>query len=221
MEERIRTVYAGRTDRDRDALSAGDKFIHESRDRAVAELIASSGVDLGSSKILEVGCGDGRVMSLFRELGADERLMAGIDLLPDKLEKARTELPEADLREGSATSLPWADERFDIVLQFTMLSSVIEDDERARCCAEMRRVLNPGGAIVSYDFSWNPLNRQTKGVDLDDLCRLFPGVEITSQLLTLVPPLARVVAPLSVGAARTLERLPFLRTHYLALLRFP
>jgi ubiquinone/menaquinone biosynthesis C-methylase UbiE len=221
VEERIRTVYAGRTDRERDQLSAGDQFIHEERDRAVAELIATAGIDLARSRILEVGCGDGRVLALFRELGADERLLAGIDLLPDRLAKAAAQLPAAELREGSATSLPWDDASFDLVLQFTMLSSVIEDDERARCCSEMRRVLKPGGVILSYDFTWNPLNRQTKGVSVDELRRQFPDAEITTRRLTLAPPLARAIAPLSAGAARTLAKLPFLRTHHLALLRLP
>jgi ubiquinone/menaquinone biosynthesis C-methylase UbiE len=225
VEERIRTVYAARSDPEREQLGAGDRFIHEERDRAVAELLAESGLlPLGGRRVLEVGCGDGRVLALFRELGADEQLMAGIDLLPDRLARAAVELPRADLRVGSATELPWHDREFDIVLQFTMLSSVIEPDERRRCCKEMRRLLKPvkpGGAIMSYDFVWNPLNRDTRGVTRGELAELFPDARISGRRLTLIPPLARAVAPISTRVAEGLAKVPALRSHYLALLRFP
>ena len=201
-------------------MGAGDRFIHEHRDEAVAELVVDAGLQpLGERRILEVGCGDGRVLSLFESLGGEQARMAGIDLLPEKINRAAAKLPRAELREGNAANLPWADESFDIVLQFTMLSSVLDGEERRRCSDEMRRVLKPGGAIVSYDFIWNPLNRQTRGVGISELRRLFPGATIEARRLTLVPPLARLVAPLSTTLAGTLESLPFLRTHYLALVK--
>lgn len=203
-------------------MGAGDRFIHEHRDEAVAELVVDAGLQpLGERRLLEVGCGDGRVLSLFESLGGEQERMAGIDLLPEKINRAAAKLPRAELREGNAANLPWADESFDIVLQFTMLSSVLDGDERRRCCEEMRRVLKPGGAIVSYDFIWNPLNRRTRGLGISELRRLFPGATIEARRLTLVPPLARLVAPLSTTLAGALESVPVLRTHYLALVRRP
>ena len=82
-------------------------------------------------------------------------------------------------------------------------------------------MLKPGGAIVSYDFIWNPLNRRTRGLGISELRRLFPGATIEARRLTLVPPLARLVAPLSTTLAGALESVPVLRTHYLALVRHP
>jgi hypothetical protein len=39
--------------------------------------------------------------------------------------------------------------------------------------------------------------------------------------VTLAPPLARAVVPVSPGAARLLERLPFLRTHLFGVVQRP
>ncbi|RME81612.1 MAG: SAM-dependent methyltransferase, partial [Zetaproteobacteria bacterium] len=51
--------------------------------------------------------------------------------------------------------------------------------------------------------------------------RLFPDMALTMRRVTLAPPLARAIAPVSPWLAYTLERaLPFLRTHALFLLRF-
>ncbi|MPZ22588.1 MAG: methyltransferase domain-containing protein [Dehalococcoidia bacterium] len=219
-EARIRGVYAARHDPAVDSLGAGDRFIHEQRDAALASLLQDEGLaPLDSKRILEVGCGDGRVLGTLRQLGALEDGMAGIDLLDERVATASRCLPGADLRVGAAFALPWPDAYFDMVVQFTMVSSLLEAAERRATCNEMARVLAPGGAILWYDFIWNPLNRETHGVTLGELRTLFPRARVEAQRLTLLPPLARVVAPLSSRVCRLLEQVPLLRTHYLAVVR--
>jgi hypothetical protein len=73
--------------------------------------------------------------------------------------------------------------------------------------------------VLWYDFIWNPLNRATHGVGRAELGRLFPGFAADLERATLAPPLARLVAPRSERAARALAALPWLRGHYLGLLR--
>src|SRR3712207_3216579 len=55
---------------------------------------------------------------------------------------------EADLREGDAQRLPFADESFDTVVCTLSLCN-IPDDRRA--VAEMKRVLRPGGRLLLLD----------------------------------------------------------------------
>jgi hypothetical protein len=81
------------------------------------------------------------------------------------------------------------------------------------------RVLRPGGALLWYDFRVdNPANPNVRGIGHRELEALFPGLACRVLSLTLAPPLARAVAPVSPGLARLLEGLPFLRSHLLGVL---
>lgn len=60
---------------------------------------------------------------------------------------------------GDASRLPYPDGSFDLVYQATALSSMPSRAMRDRVAVEMRRVVRPGGFIVSYDFAWNPAHR--------------------------------------------------------------
>lgn len=216
-EKRIRAAYSRRSDPPMAAMGSGDRYIHRRRDEALARLLSDAGVSLGSVAILEIGCGDGRVLATLSAMGAGPEKMAGIDLLDERVEEARALLPEADIREGNAENLPWPDESFDVLVQFTFLSSVIEADARRRCVTEMLRVVKPGGAILWYDFIWNPLNRDTRGINLREMEQLFAPARIQARRVTLVPQLARLLAPVSERFVTWLEGVPVLRTHYLAL----
>jgi hypothetical protein len=84
---------------------------------------------------------------------------------------------------------------------------------------EISRVLAPGGALLWYDFAVdNPRNANVRGVKKRDIRELFPELAGSIKSLTLAPPLARLVAPRSVMLAMMLQRVPFLRTHLMAVL---
>jgi ubiquinone/menaquinone biosynthesis C-methylase UbiE len=218
-EETIRATFAARRDPPVSQLGAGDRYILQRRDDALAELLAQNSVSLHQARILEVGCGDGRVLQSLVRLGAREENLAGVDLLAERIGVASEVLPRADLRTGSASHLDWPDQSFDLVAQFTMISSVTDQSSRRACLDEMERVLKPDGAILWYDFLWNPLNRATRGLTMGEVRRLFPRAAIDFRRVTLLPPLARLLAPVSPALCRTLEAVTLLRTHYLALIR--
>ncbi|RME57974.1 hypothetical protein D6779_07460 [Candidatus Parcubacteria bacterium] len=85
----------------------------------------------------------------------------------------------------------------------------------------MRCALKPDGANVIYDFRLShPRNSNAVRIGEREIRRLFPGMALTMRRVTLAPPLARAIAPVSPWLAYTLERaLPFLRTHALYLLQ--
>ena len=58
-----------------------------------------------------------------------------------------------------------------------------------------------------------------QGIRLPEVRRLFPDWQIDARRVALLPPIARAVAPRSWRLASLLGQLPFLRTHWLALLR--
>jgi hypothetical protein len=154
-------------------------------------------------------------------LGAAPSCMTGVDLLPERIARARELTPGARFEVADAQALPFPDQEFGLVLGFTLLSSVIDPGARARVASEMSRVCSRDGAIVLYDFWVNPLNRDARPVRRREVSRLFPGWRADFRAVTLAPPLTRLLAPLPGGwlACTLLEVLPFLRTHYLAVLR--
>jgi SAM-dependent methyltransferase len=58
--------------------------------------------------------------------------------------------------QGDAAQLPYADESFDLVMQFMCLSSVLDSLMREQIADEMWRVLRPGGSILFYDLRPRP-----------------------------------------------------------------
>jgi ubiquinone/menaquinone biosynthesis C-methylase UbiE len=101
-----------------------------------------------SGEVLEVGVGTGRNFPFYPQ----GLRLTGIDLSPAMLEIARKRADElglhADLGEGDAQELTFADGSFDTVVCTLSLCS-IPDDRRA--IAEMSRVLDSGGRLLLLD----------------------------------------------------------------------
>ena len=220
MEEaRIRAVYGKREDRDRYSLfSPGALFIVQQIERRILSSLGRSGLsDFSSAMILEVGCGTGHWLREFTKWGARPENVTGIDLLPDRLSRARRSCaPAVRLQCASAADLPYANESFDLVFQFTVFTSILDKSVKQRIAAEMVRVLRNNGIILWYDYHVNnPWNSDVKGVKRSEIAKLFPACRIELQRMTLIPPLVRWLAPYSFLACYMLEKIPPLCTHYL------
>jgi len=98
--------------------------------------------------VLEVGCGTGLLLERF---ACFARSAKGIDLSPGMLDRARAR--GLDVLEGSATSLPFPDEQFDVACSFKVLAHV--RDIRV-ALAEMTRVVRPGGHVIAEFY--NPMS---------------------------------------------------------------
>jgi SAM-dependent methyltransferase len=175
---------------------------------------------LTGRRIADIGCGDGTWLLDFMQWGANPDLLCGIDLSAERVEGARLRLPQADLRIGSASELPWPDESFDLVTQHTAFTSILDSELRRAAAAEMLRVLRPSGVILWFDFRCsNPRNDNVRKVGARELRSLFGSCEIELEPILLAPPIARLVTPHSWVLAECLNVFPFLRTHYLGLIR--
>ena len=63
---------------------------------------------------------------------------------------------------------------------------------------EMLRVLKPQGSILWYDFFMdNPRNSNVRGIGRRELASLFPDCRIWLRRVTLAPPLARRIVPVT------------------------
>jgi ubiquinone/menaquinone biosynthesis C-methylase UbiE len=216
---RVGAAYARRREKGLDSryshADPANLYLYQQRERALLESLARHGLlPLTHRRILDVGCGDGSLLRDLTRYGARPENLAGADLLSWRLtagDSAGAVLAAADARR-----LPFADAGFDLVLAFTLLSSVVEAESRRLAASEMVRVLRPGGLALVYDFWLNPTNPDVRPVRLAEMRRLFAGCRVEARRLTLAPPLLRLVAPRSWLACYLLEKVPFLQTHHLS-----
>jgi SAM-dependent methyltransferase len=93
--------------------------------------------------VLEVGCGEGRVLRDLKERGYD---LTGLDASPSLLDAARGADPDGRYVLGRAEGLPFEDGSFDLVVAYNVLMDV---EDMPRAVAEIARVLRPGGRLCA------------------------------------------------------------------------
>ena len=221
--ERISIAYGKRHDDGvlYSFLSSGHLFIAQQLERELIRLFHLCRVNqLVDKKSLEVGCGTGGRLRELVRYGAMPENLSGIDLLPKAIEEAKRISPNMDFRCGNAESLPFDDESFDIVTQFTMFTSILDDSMKLNTAKEMLRILKPDGIILWYDyFISKPSNQDVRGIGKREVIRLFPNCTFDFNKVTLAPPIARAVAPYSFLLCYLLDKIPWLRTHYLVVIK--
>jgi SAM-dependent methyltransferase len=100
------------------------------------------------SRVLDVGCGTGRWLRRYRELGFDA---IGVDATPGMLQVAREQGTLAPVIAGEACSLPFADATFDCVSDITVVQHIPRSDQ-TQALHEMVRVLRPGGRLILFEL---------------------------------------------------------------------
>jgi ubiquinone/menaquinone biosynthesis C-methylase UbiE len=112
-------------------------------------------VDLPTCRVLDMGCGTGRVAAL---MAGDCQALTVCDRAPAMLTVAREHLPTTvRIDEADNTALPYADASFDLVTAgwsfghaTEWLPGVWQDNVRA-AVGEMLRVLAPGGVAIIFE----------------------------------------------------------------------
>ncbi|MEM3112424.1 MAG: class I SAM-dependent methyltransferase [Candidatus Anstonellales archaeon] len=186
----------------------------------ILNILKTRGKALKDMRILDVGCGAGGELRNFIRYGALPENLYGIDLLPDRIELAKRLSPNINFICDDASNLPYDNESFDIVMQFTVFTSILDNDMKLKIASEMLPVLKPDGIIIWYDyFVDNPKNPDVKGIKKKEIYKLFPNCDIHLKRITLAPPIARLVAPYSYLACYLLEKLKIFNTHYLGTIK--
>lgn len=191
----------------------------QERQRAMLGLLARAGWDdLATRRITELGCGSGGNLLELLRLGCRAEHLSALELLPQRQALARQVLPAATmLWLGDALRAPVPPGSQDLVLLFTVLSSVLDDAHQQRLADAAWQWLKPGGAVLCYDFAVdNPRNADVRAVPLRRLRELFPAARIRHRRVTLAPPLARWLCRWHPVLYTVFNGLPLLRTHRLA-----
>ena len=224
-KERIKKVYEKRKSKQKYNLysyfNKGNLYIIQQRERVILDLLRKFNfLKLSDKKILDVGCGTGEILRDFIQYSAKPKYLYGIDLLEDRIEIAEDASPNINFKYGNASNLPYEDKFFDIVLQFTVFTSILKKEIKKDIAKEMLRVLKQEGIIIWYDFRYNnPRNPDVKGIKKKEIVNLFPNCKFTFKRVTLAPPIVRFIAPRSWLLCYLFEKLSFLCTHYLVIIR--
>jgi SAM-dependent methyltransferase len=137
--------------------------------RAKAETLLELAGHIGSADrlaFLDVGCGPGESD---RFLEGRVRRLAGVDIAPRMVERARAVNPWAEYREfEEGRPIPFADESFDVCFAICVFHHVPRS-QRVGLVDEMRRVCRRGGLVVLFEHNpYNPLTRRAvNGCEFD------------------------------------------------------
>jgi SAM-dependent methyltransferase len=129
---------------------AYDRFMGRYSVRLAPALIGFADI-AGDASVVDVGCGPGALTRALADL-LDPRRVAAIDPSDQLVAVCTQRVPGADVRVGSAESLPWSNDRFDAALSQLVVNFMSDADAGV---AEMRRVVRPGGTVGSctWDYS--------------------------------------------------------------------
>lgn len=208
-------------------------FFYQGRVRHALSLLRRGGFFPCTKKtVLEIGCGARGWLPDFEAWGVPRASLAGIDLEESRVclvqrllsgycdQSGSVIAGGADVRIGDAACLPWPSSSFDALVQSTVFTSIPSESQRTAIAGEMLRVVKPDGLILWYDFVYNnPRNPNVRGIGLREIKRLFPGCSFQSKLVTLAPPLARVIVPFSWLLGELLQAARFLNTHRLVVIK--
>jgi SAM-dependent methyltransferase len=124
-----------------------NRTIDELQFRAVRRALTSARLAAGA-RILDVGCGTGRWLRRYAEMGYS---VAGVDVTAAMLSTARRQETNAPLICGEAQRLPFADETFDCVSDITVVQH-LPLALQPQAIAEMIRVLKPQGRLILMEL---------------------------------------------------------------------
>ncbi len=170
-------------DRFRNAFTYGREKVDRMLDEELKKLRPAA-------RILDVGCGTGNYLVRLRDLGFEAK---GVEPAAGMREAAARLDPTLDISDGIATSLPFPDASFDMVIAIEVLRYLHLADTRL-ALREFMRVLRPGGRVfitmvnrfaLDGFYLHQSLRQRLKGRAFDETnphCEFFTPGEVEEEL---------------------------------------
>ena len=96
-------------------------------------------------RVLDLGCGNGRLFELFRDKEVD---YIGIDNSKKLIEVAKKKYPDGKFQVADALNLPFPDNYFDKIFCIAVLHHIPSEGFRLQFLKETKRVLRPEGLLI-------------------------------------------------------------------------
>ena len=122
-------------------------------------------------KVLDLGCGNGRLVNLIKE---KEGNYFGCDVSKNLIEIAQKTYPQESFQVTEPLKLPFNNNFFDAVYSIAVLHHIPSKEFRLEFLQEIKRVLKPKGTFVltawkPKKFFWEKLFWLPKGLDYGDI----------------------------------------------------
>jgi len=168
------------------ASEAYDQYLVPAIFESWADRLLESATAQEGDRVLDVACGTGIVARRAAPRVGEDGSVVGFDINDGMLAVAKEAAadihPSIEWRQGDATDLPFADERFDAVCCQQALQFF---DDPVAAVGEMRRVLTPGGRVALS--VWRPLDHQPAYVVLAEALERHLGDEAGAMMRSPFP----------------------------------
>ena len=110
-------------------------------------------------KVLDAGCGNGRLFDYLKELKVEYQ---GIDISPKLIATAQNKYPKTKFKVADILSLPFIDQLFDVLVSIATLHHVPSTEYREQVIKDFYRVLKPGGylLITVWNLAQTEMNKE-------------------------------------------------------------
>lgn len=119
-----------------------------------------------TDKILEIGCGYGRILNHLHLFGFKH--LTGLDIAQQMIERGLKLYPQLNLQKHDGGPLPCPADTYHAAILVAVLTCIPESKKQHELLLEIERVLKPGGILYIHDFL---LNRDKRNIDRYNQCR--------------------------------------------------
>jgi len=107
-------------------------------------------------KVLDLGCGNGRLLNALAE--SDKKFdYMGVDFVPKLIERARTIHPTRDFKVADITQVDFPKDSFDIIFSIAVFHHLYTKKERLELLKKINTWLRPGGLLIMTNWNlWQP-----------------------------------------------------------------
>jgi SAM-dependent methyltransferase len=126
-------------------------------------------------KVLDLGCGNGRLLGLFKE---ENVIYTGIDNSEKIIEIAKRKNPEATFFIMDSLDLPFQDNYFDKIFCIAVLHHIPSVYFRRQLMKEAKRVLRPGGIFIITVWNLWPQYKYFKKIIKFSILKILGKTEL-------------------------------------------
>ena len=109
-------------------------------------------------KLLDLGCGNGRLVGLLKDIEVD---YLGVDFSEELVACAKNNFPGKKFLAMDALNLNLPEKSFDVVLCVSVLNH-LPKDKHVQFVANIKKVLKPGGCLLMSNWNlWNVLGKKS------------------------------------------------------------
>jgi SAM-dependent methyltransferase len=108
----------------------------------------------GGDKILDLGCGNGRLFELFKNQSVE---YVGVDYSANLIDLAQKKYPLVKFITADALNLPFGADEFDVIFAVALLHHIPSAELQLKVLANCHHVLRPGGFLILTVWNlWQP-----------------------------------------------------------------